>query len=656
MFTSSEKFHEGPARPRWGLRIFVAAALLAVMLLAPRAYVMQQSGFETWARIREPIKYVVKLILSGTYDSAYVLGLAFVFAVVLLVPLSRFKRGGWIVYSVFLAAAAGSVVASVMNTEVVKTLGRPFNYQWLYYSDFLKSTDSHQAMMASLSWKIVSAIVSACLAYVLISVFAGRFVDRFVSRRPTLPWKLVAIGLIVAAIGYVAVGHRYLMSRGWPYEKLANPVYVFAHSAVASHSPPLFTMKTPFGEEDFAPPRAAPESTLPATRPAIRHVVLFVLESTPAEYLGAYGSKYAVTPNLDKWARHAAVFENVYAHAPATNKSLFSLLYSAYPWISFKAETEEKPDIALPSIVEQLEEQTGATSGFFYSGDLSFQGAGEFAHHAGFDVLEDYTQRKSTRKIFTNDKWPFLNGSDDVSTVESLVRWLGDQQAKGKPTFTMLWTNMTHYPYFTEADTHDFGPKEHLFNTYLNALHVGDRGFGVLMQFLQSKQMLDETLVVVVGDHGEAFMRHDQLSHGNKIYEENCHVPLLLINPKLFNGERYATVGGVADVAPTITDVIGKPAGATWQGRSLFDKGRPNRTYFFAPWSDYLFGYREGDTKFIYNASKDRYEMYDLSTDPTEQKNLISGASGHEIEKHLQRIAAWVQYQKRMFDRLLATP
>ena len=211
---------------------------------------------------------------------------------------------------------------------------------------------------------------------------------------------------------------------------------------------------------------------------------------------------------------------------------------------------------------------------------------------------------------------------------------------------------MTHYPYFAGAHSRQFGPEENLFNRYLNALHSSDLAFGTLAEWLERERWLDDTLIVVVGDHGEAFGRHDQLSHGNKIYEENTHVPLLLIKPGTFNGQHYPTVGGLVDIAPTITDLLGEPAPDTWQGRSLFASNRPDRTYFFAPWSDYLFGYREGKTKFIYNATRDEYEIYDLSVDPTEQTNLVE-LYRPEIPARIERLAAWVQYQNRMYDRLL---
>ena len=173
-----------------------------------------------------------------------------------------------------------------------------------------------------------------------------------------------------------------------------------------------------------------------------------------------------------------------------------------------------------------------------------------------------------------------------------------------------------------------------------------------LWRGFEQRHLVDQTLVVVVGDHGEAFGRHGQFSHPNKIYEENCHVPLLLINPRLFAGQRFPVVGGVIDIGPTIAELLSQSPPKTWQGRSLFSATRPNRTYFFAPWSDYLFGYREERIKFLYNATHGTYELYNLATDPAERNNLIE-EHREDIPVHMQRLAAWVQNQNRYFRNLV---
>jgi lipoteichoic acid synthase len=628
----------------WYLRLSVAAVWIALALVGVRAYIIRpadQSRFNL-------LKNVAKAAVSSTYDVAVVAGLTALFVLALLtVP----KRQGACraTYCLFLLIATLLLLAGILNAQLLNVLHRPFNYRWLQYSDFLRSIDADEAIESSLTIQLITILVTATSSYLLISIRLGTWLVKnsdalLVSERRIVCF--VVSGFIV----WAAVGHGYVHGREWPYEKLANPVYAFAHSwLVSGKQSSLFTLKTPVGVHEFEPPARRIARTQLITKSAIKHVIVFVLESTPAEYLGAYDSRYRVTPNLDRWSEHAVVFENAYAHAPATNKSLFSILCSLYPWISYKSETEEF-DLALPSLASYLR-QYGYRTGFFSSGDLSFQRAGDFIRSNGFDFWQDYKQRKITRTIFRDERWPFLNGSDDISTAESMTAWFEQQYSAGKPVLVMLWTNMTHYPYFTDRVTKNFGPGENRFNQYLNALNYGDRAFGMVMKWLEKRGLINSTLVVVLGDHGEAFGRHNQLTHAGNIYEENCHIPLLLINPELFTGGRRTTVSGLIDVAPTIVQILGYPPVESWQGQSLLSSKGRTRTYFFSPWSDYLFGFREGNTKFIYNATKDSYEMYDLSSDPTEAKNLI-GAGDRRRHENVLQLAAWVQYQDRLFKHL----
>ncbi|TGR89203.1 hypothetical protein EN834_36835, partial [bacterium M00.F.Ca.ET.191.01.1.1] len=72
------------------------------------------------------------------------------------------------------------------------------------------------------------------------------------------------------------------------------------------------------------------------------------------------------------------------------------------------------------------------------------------------------------------------------------------------------------------------------------------------------------------GDHGEAFGEHDDYVHASAIYEENVHIPLIMINKHLFHDQVVQSVGGIVDIAPTILDILGLPLPKQWQGRSLF--------------------------------------------------------------------------------------
>jgi arylsulfatase A-like enzyme len=387
-----------------------------------------------------------------------------------------------------------------------------------------------------------------------------------------------------------------------------------------------------------------PGKLVDAPAPALRNVVFFVLESVAAEYVG--NPKY--TPELCKYLPEAGTFSNVYSHCPSTHNSMAALLTSSYPWISYKSITHEYPSIALPSLSGTLKDQNFRTA-FMHASDNRFQRMDDFLSHRGFDVQQDFrTLHCGTGvKEFKPAEGDYLNGVDDACVVRSFSHWLGNGDTT-KPFFAMLWTMQTHYPYFLSSPEQQMGVSDPYQNRYLNALRHSDAVLGELLAELKRKGLYESTLVVVVGDHGEAFNDHAQYGHGNAIYEENVHVPLVLINPSLFRGETYATLGGHIDVAPTVLELLGIQCPAGWEGKSLFAANRRERTYFFAPWTDFKFGYRQGPYKVIYNATLSTIEVFDLTKDPDEQHNLADQMP-ELVNESYDRLAAWLQYEDKRF-------
>src|SRR5262249_29786259 len=156
-------------------------------------------------------------------------------------------------------------------------------------------------------------------------------------------------------------------------------------------------------------------------------------------------------------------------------------------------------------------------------------------------------------------------GAEDRFLVDRLIRFVDEQ--KGRPFVAVCWTDQTHDPYQPSPGAHfaDYlgdeptSPHAGDLVRYLNVLHETDRHLGRLFAALRERGLAADTLVVVTGDHGEAFGDpHEQRGHGFTLFQEDVHVPLILWNPRLFSpGRRVQGAGAHVDLNPTIADVLG---------------------------------------------------------------------------------------------------
>jgi lipoteichoic acid synthase len=206
----------------------------------------------------------------------------------------------------------------------------------------------------------------------------------------------------VLFISYSILFNRYKKYKRWQYNDLANPVTFFFESALQSDQTNLlFSME---GAGDFEDLPANNGNVIPVSFPdssegVVKNVVVFVLESVPAEYLDSYGGKFAVTPEINKLIPSSIRFTNTYAHSPATNNSMVSILSSVYPWISYKSLTKEHPQIKLNPINTLLKRQ-GYRTAFYSAGDLKYQRGNEFLSQHQFDQIEDFSSKRCREKQF----------------------------------------------------------------------------------------------------------------------------------------------------------------------------------------------------------------------------------------------------------------
>lgn len=616
---------------------------LIVFLIFIRSYII---GF-SWEKGEFSFTLIKNILSAGLYDALFVTGIT-LFFVGLLFFFRKKEKSVNAIFTVFIVVCQLTLIAGLANIQIVKMLGTPFNYQWFYYSDFLGSADSRLVLSENITLKMILSIAGLCMSMYFIAKILSLYLNKLFNTGA----KYILAGSIMSfTFCFFLVSGSNINNTYVTHAKLANPVSAFVSSFINSNiNPGLLSIDV---KPQYKNLLASCNDNVCSPYPPgqIKNVILFIMESVPAAYLDVYGGTYGVTPNLAAYKASSLYFENIYAHSPSTNRAMVSILGGVYPWISVKSITREHPHINLPTISSELKKKGYRTS-FFTSADNNFQGVDNFLAHRKFDKVEDFRNPYcSKNKLSIKGKsWDNLDGGDDECLFNSFTDWASLDSTK--PFFSLLWTMQTHYPYFISGEEINYNVNDEPFNRYLNALRHSDEVLGKLLKWLDEKNLTESTLVAVIGDHGEAFGKHGFYGHASSIYEENVHVPLILINPLLFKGEKIESIGGHADIAPTVLSLLNVPVPKQWQGQSLLNKNKPQITYFYAPWSDYLFGFRDKNIKCIFNASNNKYEIYDLTKDPQERNNLALKMK-HLIPECEQKLAAWVQHQDKYISAAL---
>jgi arylsulfatase A-like enzyme len=500
-----------------------------------------------------------------------------------------------------------------------------------------------------LTHKLEIVLVSSIIGYIILVAIFNRLL------RPKRLWAmLLSCALLLGAlfcwwrVAEIQIDHFY---RNRHDIRIAdNAHWILLKSAARSWSDAQWVHEKPiYAESDLSdfkfaadrPDKGAPTPTL-SRGPS--NIIVICLESVATRYLSLYGSEYPTTPTLQAEAEHALVFNNFYSHVTNSGNSLFPMILSTYPPLSWREAAISHPDYPATSIANVLRER-GWRTAFISAGTTQYANGEKFLANRGFDMVQDF--RDSGCPYYTD--W----GVEDRCMIDMMLRFI-DKSPQEK-FFLFGWSNQTHWPYepspnqteidFLKGDK-AYGNMSWDLGRYLNAVHEADAQIGRLINELRKRNLAENTLLVITGDHGEGMGRpHPYYGHSGKLYQEDVNVPLIIWSPALFKSAvKSETIGAHVDLAPTVLDLLNTPLPPAWQGHSLMSSSHSKRAYFFGSADEYLLGVRDGNFKYILNTTRDSDELYDLAKDPTEQNNLAH--SQRETTNGLrERTAAWLASQ-----------
>lgn len=306
---------------------------------------------------------------------------------------------------------------------------------------------------------------------------------------------------------------------------------------------------------------ACTESSAPA--PAVKtvgrrpNVLLVTFDTTRADRLGPYGYEAAVTPTADRLAREGVRVEHAWATAPLTAPSHSSILTGLIPPAH---GVRDNGSFALPDAVESLPEllgEAGYATGAFVSAAVLHR---RYNLSQGFDVYDDELWSEDAPRMFMIRERPARR------TVDRALEWLEDR-SETEPFFAWVHFFEPHHPH--EPAVAD---RIRTLTPYDAEVTGADRQLGRLLDWLEARDTLDDTLVILTADHGESMGEHGEDTHGVFVYQSTIRVPLLLRWPgRLPAGSVHDTPMSVVDIAPTVLAAAGVDLPPAMNGRSHLD-------------------------------------------------------------------------------------
>ena len=352
----------------------------------------------------------------------------------------------------------------------------------------------------------------------------------------------------------------------------------------------------------------------------IRNVVVISFDALRADALGVYGYGRGTSPNIDRWASKAVVFDRAHASAQATPTSFAGAFTGRYPFRVFRGwQLEDEATLAARF------REAGFHTAFLAN---NIQVMAERGFGVGF---EDYVVRDT---------------GDDEELLPVVLEWIDN--APDEPVFAWFHFLSPHTPYdaremaeqfydpsyagpFEQTTTGEFSAETpadqaRVRDLYDGEVYYADWIFQQVLDRLERKGLLEETLVVLTADHGEEFLDHGQYQH-NHVYDEVARIPLIFWHAQLPSAVRSDDPVSNVDLFPTLPALAGlAPSDKPMDGQDLTRPLPENRVRIVAAMThaqDRQIAVMQGGHKLILVCAPDYGEMlYDLAADPGETRDI----------------------------------
>jgi arylsulfatase A-like enzyme/Tfp pilus assembly protein PilF len=364
------------------------------------------------------------------------------------------------------------------------------------------------------------------------------------------------------------------------------------------------------------------------------NLLLITIDAMRADRIGAFGFMNAHTPNLDRMAENGIMFRNCYASVPLSLPSHCTIFTGREP---FAHRVRNNGTDYLPEAEQTWAEVMKNKDYETHALVSSYLLHSKFGLKQGFDNFDDSLEFNQ-----------IINNSGTAIAADRIFirfqSWL--EQRPLKKFFA--WVN------FSDPLAPHESPQEYarMFENDPYSAEVAnvDHYIGEMMHALEAKKLLDRTVIVVAGSHGEALYEHREWGHGLFCYEETLKVPLIIYNPEVF-AEKQVIESRVRllDLMPSLLQLFNLESPAGVLGKSflpLLSKKNQEKQTDQPVYFESMYGFEEMGFAPLTGLITENYkyislpeaELYDLQTDPAERENLAQKKNdlARKMDAHLQ--------------------
>ena len=389
--------------------------------------------------------------------------------------------------------------------------------------------------------------------------------------------------------------------------------------------------------------------------PNPRNVIIVMLESARADSTSILKPELRNTPYLADFARRGAVILEMFAVIPRTAAAWVAVLEGIWPSTDEEMEPWTRSGQLRLRSLPTLLATRGYSSAFFTTTHLSFGYDRRLISNMNFQSVYDGDNLPNQ-----GFEQPTAWGFEDRMMLEPSLNWVRRQRDDQRPFLLVLMTNVGHfdYKYPSSWQTRTFKTNDKDYGSYLNCLSYIDSVVGDFVKGLDELGVLQNSVIIILGDHGESFGEHGPHLHAMELYDEDLKVPAVLYADGLVPpGTVISGPRQQVDVFPTILDALRLTAeNAILPGISLFKPVSPDRTlYFSAILNSQFTAMRSGGIKFIYNFGRIPTEVYEIDRDADERNDIAPTLPRSAIEGAEMDMLIWRERVSQAFgDRFNA--